>query len=107
MTASATSRKGFAPVLRAEWTKFRTVRGWSIGLLVAAALCMTFTFLVANGSHEGGCTGPPPAGAGPTSPASNCYTGHPFVPTGPDGKAVADSYYLLAQPLTGNATVTA
>ena len=53
-------RQGFAPVLRAEWTKFRTVRGWLIGLLVAAGLCVAFTFLVANGSHEGGCTGPPP-----------------------------------------------
>jgi ABC-type transport system involved in multi-copper enzyme maturation permease subunit len=94
-------------VLRAEWTKFRTVRGWSIGLLAAAALCVTFTFLVANGSHEGGCTGPPPPGAGPNSPGSNCYTGHPFVPAGPDGEAVADSYYLLDQPLTGNATITA
>src|SRR5262249_61765529 len=25
-------RAGFAPVLRAEWTKFRTVRGWVIGI---------------------------------------------------------------------------
>ena len=71
-------------MLRAEWTKFRTVRGWLIGLVVAALLCVVFTYLVANGNHTGGCTGSRP---GPTARA-----GHPFVPTGPDGEAVADSY---------------
>ena len=29
-------RAGFGPLLRAEWTKFRTVRGWVIGMIVAA-----------------------------------------------------------------------
>ena len=29
-------RDGFAQVLRAEWIKFRTVRGWVIGIIVAA-----------------------------------------------------------------------
>ena len=32
-----TGRDGFAQLLRAEWTKFRTVRGWVIGMIVAAA----------------------------------------------------------------------
>ena len=27
---------GFGRLLRAEWTKFRTVRGWVIGIVVAA-----------------------------------------------------------------------
>jgi ABC-type transport system involved in multi-copper enzyme maturation permease subunit len=97
---------GLLAVLRAEWTKFRSVRGWVIGLLGAGALCVAFTYLVANGGHEGGCTGPPPPGAGPSSPGSNCYTGHPFVPTGPNGEAVADSYELLAHRLDGNGTIT-
>jgi len=100
-------REGLGPVLRAEWTKFRTVRGWVIGLIVAAVLCVAFTFVVANGNHEGGCTGPPPPGSGPNSPGSNCYSGHPFVPTGPDGEAVADSYQFVEQTLTGNGTLTA
>ncbi len=100
-------RDGFGPTLRSEWTKFRTVRGWLIGLIVAVALSVAFTFLVTNGSHEGGCTGPPPPGAGPNSPGSNCHPGHPFVPIGPDGEAVADSYQFVEQPLTGNGAVTA
>ena len=94
-------------MLRAEWTKFRTVRAWLVGLFVAASLSVLFTFLVAHGSHEGSCTGPPPPGSGPNSPGLHCHVGHPFVPTGPDGEAVADSYYFLDQPLTGNGTITA
>jgi hypothetical protein len=84
-------------VLRAEWVKFRTVRGWMLGLAIAALLCVVFTFLVANGTHTGGCTGT----------GTNCQTGHPFVPTGSDGEAVADSYQFMGEPLTGNGTITA
>ena len=114
MTATSTPprpttepRESFGPVLRAEWTKFRTLRGWVIGPIVAAVLCVAFTFLTANGNHEGYCTGPPPPGSGANSPGANCRLGHPFVPTGPSGEAVADSYYFVDQPLTGNGTITA
>ena len=36
---------GFGSLLRAEWTKLRTVRGFVIGLLLAAALPVVFTQL--------------------------------------------------------------
>jgi len=78
-------RADFLPALRAECVKFRTVRGWLIGLVLAALLCATFTFLVANGNNSN-------------------FT--PSVPTGPGGEAVADTYYILDQPLTGDGTVT-
>jgi hypothetical protein len=102
-TTTAARRGGFAPVLRAEWTKFRTVRGWTIGLAAAAVLGVLFAFLTANGGQVGIC-GPPPPG----QPASEavCHTGHPFVPTGPGGEPVADTYYFVHQPLTGDGTVT-
>ena len=32
---------GFAHLLRAEWTKFRTVRGWVIAVLVAVLLTLS------------------------------------------------------------------
>ena len=89
-------RGGFGSVLRAEWTKFHTVRGWLIGLVLAALLCAVFTFLVANGNHTGSCTGT----------GMSCQSGHRFVPTGPDGQAVADSYQYFEQPLTGDGTLT-
>ena len=93
--AVSPARGAFGAVLRAEWTKFRTVRGWLISLVMAALLCVVFTFLVANGNHEDTCTG-----------VGVCQTGHPFVPTGPAGEAVADSYQYLSRPLTGDGIIT-
>src|SRR5207237_1010672 len=97
-TAFSAERGGFGSVLRAEWVKFRTVRSWVIGLVVAALLCVAFTFLVANGNHTGSCPAP---GTGP-----RCQSGHPFVPAGPDGEAVADSYRYFDHPLSGDGTLT-
>ena len=93
------SRGGsFRAALRAEWTKFRTVRGWMIGLVLAALMVVLFTFLQAHGKHTGYCTTPNP---------SSCVAGHPYVPTGPSGEAVADTYELVAKRLTGDGTITA
>jgi ABC-type transport system involved in multi-copper enzyme maturation permease subunit len=93
------SRDGdFRAALRAEWTKFRTVRGWMIGLVFAALMVVLFTFLQAKGKHTGYCTTPNP---------SSCVDGHQYVPTGPSGDAVADTYELVAKRLTGDGTITA
>jgi len=62
--------------------------------------------VVANGEHEGTCTGAPPPGSGANSPGTGCYAGHPFVASGPDGTAVADSYEGFTHSLTGNGTLT-
>jgi ABC-type transport system involved in multi-copper enzyme maturation permease subunit len=88
----------FRAALRAEWTKFRTVRGWMIGLVFAALMVVLFTFLQAHGKHTGYCTTPNP---------SSCVNGHQYVPTGPSGDAVADTYELVAKRLTGDGTITA
>ena len=99
MSALAQSRAGgFRGALGAEWTKFRTVRGWMIGLVLAAGMVVLFTFLQANGKHTGYCTTPNP---------SSCVAGHQYVPTGPGGEAVADTYELVAKRLTGDGTITA
>ncbi len=89
---------GFRVALRAEWTKFRTVRGWMIGLVFAGLMVVLFTFLQAHGKNEGFCTTPSP---------SSCVAGHPSVPTGPGGEAVADTYELAARRLHGDGTITA
>lgn len=97
MTATANpSRGGLRAALRAESTKFRTVRGWTFGLLLAAAMVVLFSYLQAHGKHSGICTSP-----------SRCITGHPYVPTGPDGEAVADSYEFVSRGLVGDGTITA
>jgi ABC-type transport system involved in multi-copper enzyme maturation permease subunit len=83
-------RDGFAQLLRAEWTKFRTVRGWVIGMAVAASVIVGLGLL--PGEH-GSC--------GQQSPASACT-----LPVGPDGQAVTDSFYLVHQPLAGDGSIT-
>jgi len=84
--------------VRAEWSKFRTVRGWMIGLLFAVLMVVLFTFLQADGMHTGYCTTPSP---------SSCVAGHQFVPRGPDGEAVTDTYELVSKRLSGDHTITA
>jgi ABC-type transport system involved in multi-copper enzyme maturation permease subunit len=85
--------------IAAEWTKLRTVRGWRAAAVLAVLLTVLFAYLVGNGANSGVCA-PQPSGA------ERCGVGHPFVPTGPNGEAVADSYYLVARQLTGDGTIT-
>ncbi|WP_329557996.1 DUF1349 domain-containing protein [Streptomyces uncialis] len=78
-------RGGFLPLLRAEWTKFRTVRSWVTGMGVAALL-MVLVALLAGASSD--------------------QKGAPPVPVGPGGEPVTDSYFLVHKPLTGDGSVT-
>ena len=55
-------RDGFAQLLRAEWTKFRTVRGWLIGMAVAMLLIVGLGALTGANSECG-------IQMGPTAPA--------------------------------------
>jgi ABC-type transport system involved in multi-copper enzyme maturation permease subunit len=92
-------RDGFAQLLHAEWTKLRTVRGWLIGLLVAAALIVGVGMLAAAGSHASACT------IQPGNPHGVCHS-IPAPPTGPGGEAVTDQFSFVHQPLTGDGTIT-
>ncbi len=95
------ARDGFAQSLRAEWTKFRTVRGWIIGLFVAVLVMAGLGLLTATaGSIQ--CGGGP-GNSGQRSGAA-CRLNPPL---GPDGEAVFDTFYFVHQPLAGNGTITA
>jgi ABC-type transport system involved in multi-copper enzyme maturation permease subunit len=91
-----TGSHGFGQLLRAEWTKFRTVRGWVITVAVVALVVVLLAFVGASGSRASFCRGP-----------ATCTTGHPPVAIGPGGEPVADSYTFVYQPLRGNGSVTA
>src|SRR5215470_17818060 len=84
---------GFARVLHAEWTKFRTVRGWVIAMIVAA-LVTVMLGLLASLATRSFCAAPP---------GQAC----PGPLTGPGGEPVSDNYYFVHQPLTGNGSITA
>jgi ABC-type transport system involved in multi-copper enzyme maturation permease subunit len=91
-------RESFWRLVHAEWTKFRTVRGWVIAVLLTIAAITAFTFLAADVS--GGCTATT-AASGAAS-AGAC----PVPPTGPAGELVTDAFYFVHQPVTGNGTIT-
>ncbi|GIH18054.1 ABC transporter permease subunit [Rugosimonospora africana] len=105
MTATATShrsavesgRAGFGQVLRAEWTKFRTVRGWLIATAVAVLIMVALGWLTGVGSHSSYDNGP----------GTPTVTGHPYVPLGPDGEAVNDRFSLVHRSLAGDGSITA
>jgi ABC-type transport system involved in multi-copper enzyme maturation permease subunit len=92
-------RDGFPQLLRAEWTKFRTVRGWVIGMVVAALVMVLLGLLVAGGGSNS-------CGGTPTSPGKSGAACLPHIPLGPGGEAVTDSFYFVRQPLDGNGSIT-
>jgi len=73
-------------MIRAEWVKFRSVAGWVIALVLAAAAIAGLP--VASGGQ------------------GTCYGNSCAQPLGPGGEAVSDSFYFVHQPLTGNGAVT-
>jgi ABC-type transport system involved in multi-copper enzyme maturation permease subunit len=98
-----TGRDGFAPLLRAEWTKFRTVRGWVIGMIVAV-LVMVGLGLFAAGASGSSCQSTSGASGGPGQTSHAC--GGAAYPVGPGGEPVTDSFYFVRQPLAGNGSIT-
>jgi ABC-type transport system involved in multi-copper enzyme maturation permease subunit len=94
-------RDGFAQLLRAEFTKFRTVRAWAITLGVAAVLMVVFAW-VGGHVHAGICT------IGPNQASPTCTTSSvPRAPVGPGGEPVVDTFSFLRQSLIGNGSLTA
>src|SRR6185437_7031923 len=98
--AAEAGRASFGSVLRAEWTKFRTVRGWMIAVVFAAAVTAGVGLWAASGPQKG-CQ--PIGPNGPIGPPVAC---HPASPIGPGGEAVSDSFYFVHQRLTGNGSIT-
>ena len=81
-------------VLAAEWTKFRTVRGWVIAMIVAGLLVVGVGLL--GHSQCGGIVV-----GGTTVSDSGCTS-----PLGPGGEAVNDSFYFVHQPLGADGSLT-
>lgn len=73
--------------LHAEWTKFRTVRGWVLGTVGAALAAVLFLLVgtVSSNQHPGGVAA---------------------LPVGPGGEAVNDSFSFVHRTLTGDGSLT-
>ena len=99
-----TGRDGFAQLVSAEWIKFRTVRGWVIGLVVAVLVMLGLGLFAAVGT-SGSCQSASSESGGPARSGQGCSTA-PAPPVGPGGEAVSDSFYFVRQPLSGNGSIT-
>jgi ABC-type transport system involved in multi-copper enzyme maturation permease subunit len=89
---------GFGDVLLAEWTKFRTLRGWVIGLIIGAILMAFFGVFLAGAATIGCVQG------NVQKTGRACL---PHIPIGPGGEAVQDSFYFVRQQLDTGGSITA
>ena len=98
------ARDGFGQLLHAEWTKFRTVRGWVIGMIVAVLVTGGLGVLIGK-STVPSCSVQTSSGQqGPVQHGAAC--GQPVYPLGPGGEPVRDEFYFVRQPLAGNGSIT-
>jgi ABC-type transport system involved in multi-copper enzyme maturation permease subunit len=80
-------RDGLGQLVRAEWTKLRSVRRWVLAMLAAAGLTILVSLLGASG----------------TSTDAN----ENEIVVGPAGKPVSDNFRFVHQTLSGDGSVTA
>jgi ABC-type transport system involved in multi-copper enzyme maturation permease subunit len=95
------ARDGFGQLLHAEWTKFRTVRGWVAGLIVAVLIAAGIGLFVGAAGASQSCQ----AVGAPASSGGGCGSG-PALTLGPGGEPVTDNFYFVRQPLAGNGSIT-
>ena len=85
-------RDGFPQLVRAEWTKFRTVRGWVVAMVVAALVTVLLGMVASSGSKRS-CSGPDGGACAPP-------------PTGPGGETVSDRFTFVHRSMSGDGTIT-
>jgi ABC-type transport system involved in multi-copper enzyme maturation permease subunit len=99
------ARDGFGQLLHAEWTKFRTVRGWVIGMILAVLVTAGLGAFLAKASGNASCSSQTTSGQqGPVQHGAAC--GGPVYALGPGGEPVSDQFYFVRQPLSGNGSIT-
>jgi len=84
-------------LLRSEWAKFRSVRGWMIGIILAPLVTIGFGALTGSAS-QCGYMYPGPDGQMISGPCT--------APKGPGGELVQDQFYFVHQTLTGSGSIT-
>jgi ABC-type transport system involved in multi-copper enzyme maturation permease subunit len=103
-SAASDARDGFGQLLHAEWTKFRTVRGWVIGMILAVLVTAGLGVSLAKAATPS-CSSQTGSGQqGPVRHGAAC--GGPVYTVGPGGVLVQDEFYFVRQPLAGNGSIT-
>src|SRR5205814_8787114 len=91
--AVAADRDSFSQLLRAEWTKFRTVPAWRLGLAAAVLVTVLFGLLAASASKS----------VCDAAPGQTCSS--PAEAVGPDGEQVLDKFYFVHKSLAGDGSI--
>jgi hypothetical protein len=86
MSAGQPGKDGFAQLLRAEWTKFKTVRGWVITAIAVAVVLAVAVIDIAAMAQDNNTL--------------------PALATGPGGESVTGAFYFVHQPLSGDGSIT-
>jgi regulation of enolase protein 1 (concanavalin A-like superfamily) len=103
-STAAPGSDGFPQLLRAEWTKLRTVRSWVAGVVLSGLAIFLLGMLSAAGSQVT-CGGGSEPSSGDKGAAADC--GPRMPPIGPGGQGVNDNFLFVHQPLAGDGTITA
>jgi ABC-type transport system involved in multi-copper enzyme maturation permease subunit len=99
-------RDGFPQLLHAEWTKFRTVRGWVIGMIVAILVTAGIGLFLVDATGNVSCNSQTSQGGSGQVQHGTAACGPPALLLGPGGQPVTDSFYFVRQPLAGNGSIT-
>ena len=94
-SSTPAGRAGFLQLLRAEWTKFRTVRGWVIGTFALVLAMVLVSLLAASGSKMSVKAAP-----------GQATTHGSAITLGPDGEPVNDTFHFVHRSLQGDGSIT-
>ena len=94
-SSAPAGRAGFLQLLRAEWTKFRTVRGWVIGTFALVLAMVLVSLLAASGNKMS-------VKAAPGQPTAHGSS----ITLGPDDEPVHDTFSFVHRPLDGDGSIT-
>src|SRR5215469_9546826 len=97
-SARPVGHDGFGRLLWAEWTKLRTVRGWVLAVILAAALTAAVPIFLASSAKADGAQ---------TCAHRVCQVEGQTIATGPEGGGVIDNFYFAHQPLAADGSITA
>jgi ABC-2 family transporter protein len=89
---------GFGQLLRAEWTKFRSVRGWVFTIFLAAALTAALPIFLASTAKSNDPV---------TCAHGACQAEGQTIAVGPADTAVIDNFYFAHQSLATDGSITA
>lgn len=89
-------RDGFGSLLRAEWTKFRTVRGWLIAALAVAALTAAGPVWLAGTATN----------STELCNRDQCEVQGQAIAIGPAGTAVTDQFTFVHRPIAASGSIT-